>query len=211
MRILIFGDSITQGFYDSQGGWATRLANQYHMEALKDLSKDTLEVFNLGISGETAEGLLKRLKPEFQARIWRGDRMIVVISIGINNAVMRENRAQYEIYEFQEVYEKILKEALKLADYVLCVWLSAVDDSLTDSWPYSSHQHQWHNNRIMTFEDTIKQAAQHENIPFVPIHAVFLRELEAGKALLADGLHPNDAGHQFIVELVNPAITELTR
>ncbi len=211
MRILFFGDSIMQGFYDSQGGWAQRLINEYHAKSLDSLKqgKDTVECFNLGISGDTATGILERFDNEFGARQLYEDENLVVIAIGTNDAILRENRALMDVYQFQETLEKLLDKVKSVADKALLVGLPAVDQSMTDPWIYSTTNKQWHNKRIDVFEDTIKQSAERMDMPFVPIYDRFKAELDNGRDLLSDGLHPNEAGHQLILELVKPELEKL--
>lgn len=203
MRILFFGDSITQGFYDQAGGWVQRLAKKYQGPA------QDIEIFNLGVSGDCAKDLIERLENEAKIRRWRDDKLVVAIAVGINDARLVDNRAVSDVYDFQQELEKLIKIAGKVADAVLCVGLSAVDEEQTNPWPYSSTGAQWSNNRINAFEDTIKQSAQRLNVPFVAIHDSFLAQVTAGQDLLADGLHPNEAGHQLIAELVKPALEPL--
>lgn len=213
MRLLVFGDSIGQGFFDQSGGWVQRLANDYHKRYLASLLSNgdfDLEVFNLGISGDTTERVSKRLEPESEARRWQDDPMIIALAVGFNDARQLNNRVVMDVYDFQRLYDRLLDQATSIADYVLCVGLSAVDESQTDPWPHSSTHYQWSNNRINLFEDTIKQSAFRRKLPFVPIHDKFLAELEAGRELLADGLHPNDAGHHLMAELIKPWIDKLT-
>ena len=60
--ICIFGASITWGACDPEnGGWATMIKNYYE-------EKDGRSVYVLGVSGDTTEGLLKRLEIEALAR-----------------------------------------------------------------------------------------------------------------------------------------------
>ncbi len=55
MRVLVFGGSTTQGFWDSEGGWVARLRKFYDLLQLEDLKKrDEPTVFNLGIAGGTS-------------------------------------------------------------------------------------------------------------------------------------------------------------
>lgn len=212
MRILIFGDSIAQGFFDTQGGWATRIANHYHQQTLQTMEDDIwVDVFNLGISGERIEGLLDRLECEIKARQWKDDPMIVVLADGINDAVLENKAAVTDIYDFQEAYEKVIEKAKKFTDNIVCVGLTGVDEKLTNPWKYSSIETQWLNNRINLFEDTIKQSAARKDIPFVPIHDKFLRMLGQDRNLLADGLHPNDEGHELIASWVKPELERLLR
>lgn len=213
MRILFFGDSITQGFYDTHGGWAQRLANLYHADSFNHMlatpGYDTTEVFNLGVSGDTAQGILGRIESETSTRRWENDPVTIVLAVGINDSRKRDNKAIMDVYKFQETLEELFQKASEVADHVLIVGLSAVNESQTNPWPFSSGTSGWGNNRINLFEDTLKQCAEHAKLPFVPVHDEFLAHMKAGEQLLADGLHPNDAGHQFIAEIVKPELEKL--
>lgn len=208
MRILIFGDGIAQGFFDSKGGWAALIANDYHQATLQNLDGERTLVFNLGISGDRVQDVLDRLEDEAKARLSQ-DSSIIVLAVGIHDAVLQENIAVSDVYEFQKIYEKVIDKAQKLSDKILCVGLSAVDEELANPWQYSATNKQWLNNRINLFEDTIKQSAIRKNLPFVPVHDKFLRMLEQKRPLLADGLHPNDAGHEIIASLVKLELERL--
>lgn len=212
MRILVFGDSIAQGFYDSQGGWVQRLANEYHGQTLQSMlsGKDfDCEVFNLGVSGDTSPEILSRLDNEIRVRRWQDDPIVTIIAVGINDARHEGSRVVMDVYEFQQTYDKIIEKALKNSNHVLCLGLTAVDEAQTSPWPHSSQQAHWGNNRINLFEDSIKQSAERADISFVPVHDQFLAQLEAGHQLLSDGLHPNEAGHQLVAELIKPSIDNL--
>jgi lysophospholipase L1-like esterase len=64
------------------------------------------------------------------------------------------------------------------------------------------------NVRIAEFEDAAKQLAGQDGLPFVEVHSVMAAR--AGEGLQShDGLHPNDAGHQLIFELVRPELDKL--
>ncbi|MBF2709905.1 SGNH/GDSL hydrolase family protein [Flavobacterium soyangense] len=65
---LFFGDSITYGVYDGiLGGWVDNLKKYCHWRYCNDDSKE-VSIFNMGIGGETTEGLIKRFDVEFVAR-----------------------------------------------------------------------------------------------------------------------------------------------
>ncbi|MBA2279542.1 hypothetical protein H0V99_03850 [Candidatus Saccharibacteria bacterium] len=211
MRILIFGDSITQGYFDSHGGWVSRLANDCHQKALKNLSADWQEVFNLGISGNTLNDILGRIKIETKARRLDDDMTIIVVAIGINDSVLINNKVYSEVYKFEEGYEKLVDTVLKLSDKCLFVGLSAVDEELTNPYPSSTTGKQYLNNRINLFEDCIKQVCERKSVPFVPIHDMFIGQLDGKQALLSDGLHPDNAGHSLMYEIIVPEIEKLFR
>src|SRR5688500_14737658 len=114
MRVLVFGDSITQGFYDTHGGWVQRLANEYHSKTLQSmLDGEDLDrqIFNLGVSGDTSHEVLKRIENEIQVRQWRDDPMVTVIAAGINDARHEGTSVVMDVYEFQQTYDKIIDKA----------------------------------------------------------------------------------------------------
>lgn len=212
MRILVFGDSISQGFWDLDGGWVQRIGKTIHQASLDNMlhgdGKSYIEVYNLSVSGDTTEGVLKRLKQEVEARRTDENSEVIIIAIGINDSILNsDNTALMDVYEFQTAYEKIIEEAQKVAGQVYCLGLSAVDESQTSPWKYSSKGEQWRNNRINLFEDAIKQSAERLSVPFIPVHDTFMGQLNSGQILLADGLHPNEAGHELIANIVREHVT----
>jgi lysophospholipase L1-like esterase len=211
MRIFVFGDSIVHGFYDNAGGWVGRIASTLHQKTLDSIvqgdGSSYFEVFNLGVSGDTTEGVLSRIKQEVEARRLYAQEELIIIAVGINDSVLlSDNTVNMDVYTFQTSYEKLINEALKLSSHVYCLGLTAVDEELTSPWSGSSTGKQWRNNRINLFEDSIKQSATRLDVPFLPVHDEFLGKIETGHEFLADGLHPNDAGHEFLASTVISAI-----
>lgn len=208
MRILIFGDSITQGFYDTKGGWVSRVANVFHQYSLKNPSLDNIEVMNLGVSGDTVENILDRIEEETKAR--RSDAAtIIIIAVGINDSLLTDNHAFKDVYKFQEQYEKLINIVTKISEGCLFIGLSAVDERLTNPFAPSTTGKQYLNNRINLFEDCIKQVCEQKEVPFVPVHDMFIGQLDGRQSLLSDGLHPDDAGHALIYEIIAPEIKKL--
>jgi lysophospholipase L1-like esterase len=213
MRILVFGDSIAQGFWDMSGGWVQRFGSKVHQASLDNMlhgdGKSYIEVFNLGISGDTSEGVLNRLKQEVEARRTDEYSEVIILAIGINDSILKaDHKVLMDVYQFQEKYEKIIKLGQDISDQVFCLGLTAVDEEQTSPWKYSSTGKQWRNNRINLFEDAIKQSCSRLSVPFIPIHDEFLSRLKNGQNLLADGLHPNELGHQFIADIVSEHVTK---
>lgn len=208
MNVLIFGDSTVQGYFDSRGGWANRLCQDFKNEAIKDLAGDWTTGFSLGVSGDMAADLLGRLNNEAKARSGAKDSTVIVIAIGLNDSALDGNQVRVDEYEFQANYAKLLDQAAAQAEHILCVGLNAVDESMTNPWPYYVPT-SWKNNRINLFEDCIKQLTVSRKLTLIPIHDDFLKKLKAGEKLLADGLHPNDAGHDFIYGRVRQALNGL--
>lgn len=208
MRILVFGDSITQGFWDKNGGWVNQIRAFYDARTLKGQNQVPV-VFNLGISGDWTDKVSQRIEAETKARTWPGEENAIVLAVGINDSILMDNIAQQDVYEFQEKYEALVDKAKSLCTKVLCVGLTAVDEKLTDPWGGSTTGKQWLNNRINLFEDAIKQVSMLKEVDFIGVHDDFLKNLEQGKLWLSDGLHPNSEGHKYIAKQILPALDKI--
>lgn len=205
MRVFVFGDSIAQGYFDTKsGGWASQLSMHYLREANSPEGSEWLSVFQLGVSGDTVNGVLDRIDHEVGARRLFEQEECIVLAIGINDSKLIENLPFSEEYDFQANYEKLIDRALKLCPRVICVGLSAVNEEVVNA----SGSESFLNNRINLFEDIIKQSSLRKEVAFVPIHDKFLRVCKETD-LLADGLHPNTAGHKLIAKEVLAAIEAL--
>ena len=108
MRVLVFGDSITQGFWDSDGGWIARIRRAYDKQQLKDLSRDEPTVFNLGISADTTQNVLDRFETETIARKGKHE-LAFVFAIGVNDACPEKGRITPE--EFRKNIEALVSSA----------------------------------------------------------------------------------------------------
>jgi lysophospholipase L1-like esterase len=209
MRVLVFGASITQGFWDSEGGWVARLRRYYDKLQIQDLkNNDQPTVFNLGISGDTTRGVLKRLENEVKARVWPGEEFAFIFCIGTNNTLIKKDGTNLSNPEEYAVdIQKIIDQAREYSQNILLVELPPCDESLTQPvfWADVSYT----NERIELFNETLRRLAGKNNLPLVLVFEEFKKRLESGDDLLADGLHPNDAGHQIIFELVLPRLNEL--
>lgn len=205
MRILVFGASTVQGFWDSQGGWADRLKKYYDNLQLEDLSKDVPHVMNLGISGEGSAGLAKRIGAECDARQNKKG-LAVVISTGGNNASIYNGQPVSTAEQFKNEIAQVIDTAKRYTDKIMLVGLPAVDETKTS--PVAWVDMHFKNDRMAEFETALGEAAKEKGAQFVPVHALMLSK--AGEKLQSgDGLHPNDGGHQLIFELVQPELDKL--
>lgn len=109
MHILIFGDSITQGYDDYvAGGWVNRLF--IDVSAREDkTSSDYISVFNLGIDGNTTKDLLLRVESEIEQRK-DSDKLVIIFDIGGNDAARRKNgdRNTVSHKEFTKNYQTLI-------------------------------------------------------------------------------------------------------
>lgn len=194
-NIIIFGDSITWGAVDSKGGWVARLKNE---------SGDNT-IYNLGISGDTSAGVLKRLSSEATARLDEDLETVIVVAIGINDSQFelntKENKTSLE--EFSENLRKIVTEARKFGGKVKLVGLTPVNEDKVKPMPWKE-THGYTNEQIEKYDNAIKNVAQEADATYIEIYSKFMEGNY--KSLLYDGLHPNDKGHELICHLVKEFI-----
>lgn len=212
MRVLIFGDSITQGFWDTDGGWVDRLRHHYDSLQVTDLQgRDEPTIFNLGVSADNSANILQRIAPETTARTRHNKLPIVVIQIGINDSSIDESADDGGVGLPIETYEQNLREIIKtikpLSSHIIFVGLSACDESRTT--PVSWGDFHYTNQNIKQYEDTMAKVAAELNVPFIPIFDAFLAESKKGVDLLPDGLHPNNAGHAFMYRIISEKLAPL--
>jgi lysophospholipase L1-like esterase len=90
-HIFIIGDSIAEGYFDTSGGWATRLQNQLaeeRFEVAPSGAKIPLDFFrNMSMSGDTIYNAIKRIESEANYRIYdKTDLNIPILAMGINDS-----------------------------------------------------------------------------------------------------------------------------
>jgi lysophospholipase L1-like esterase len=201
MRILFFGDSITQGFWSKEGGWVEIIRRYFDGLAIQNLKNNHQpEVFNLGVSGDTTRNLLARIEQETRVRIWPEDPITVVISIGTNDDLFEGDKQWVPPEEFKINLKKIIELVQPHALNIVLVGNIAVDERRTT--PVSWGDFSYTNKELERSERVIEEVSKLYNLPYVPIYSQFKTELDKGSNLLADGLHPNAAGHKLIAEQV---------
>lgn len=207
MRVLVFGDSTTQGFWDTEGGWVARLRKHYDARQLEDLSnRNEPTIFNLGISGGRSDTILARFDAETAARD-NGEELIIIVCTGLNDSY-REGQDRFK--SNPEQYETNLRElahkAKKHSDKILFVGLIAPDENKT--MPVFWKDIYYIRERVKLFEGIMQKVAEEKGISFVPIFEKFKYQAE-NQNLWTDGLHPNNDGHELIYQLVRPELEKI--
>lgn len=206
MRVLIFGDSITEGMWDSKGGWAHRLVADFFAEQMKDLSNNDVPwVINLGISGNTTRDLLTRL--EVEAAACMDKEKVFVIAIGTNDAWTNgDGSFNMTVEEYADNIKQLIAKARKFSNKILFVGPPCAEESRT--LPVSWCDISYTNERLQLFDRALRDICAAEGVGYLPIFDAF-REQHLHQNLLPDGLHPNDAGHLLIYERVKLALQNL--
>jgi len=206
MFVLIFGDSITQGMWDSRGGWAQRLIDDYFALQMRDLDKDVPMVANLGVSADTTVELLARFEHEAMAR--QRPEMAFVFAIGTNDSRIDGAKPFSTPEKYAANLERLIDQAKQFVapDRLLFVGLQPCDETRT--MPVSWCDVTYTNERLQAFDQALRQACTKHKTAHIPIFEVF-QNAQAKQQLLIDGLHPGDAGHRLIYEQVKPTLGSL--
>lgn len=158
-RFLFMGDSLIEFF-----NWQERFPDR--------------EVFNYGIAGETAEGLLARL-PNISDRVQSPD--LVMIMTGINNVAMED-------YGFLFTYEKIithLRETYGQATIIMTSLLPVDLFFLGDAIPRINRR--------------LKDIAQKNTILYLDLYPLFIDENSRAitSCFEGDGVHLSSDGYEI--------------
>jgi lysophospholipase L1-like esterase len=204
MRVLVFGDSIAQGFWDVDGGWVSRIRRHYDKQMIERLYDDPPTIFNLGVSGDCSDDVLARFENETTVRA--REELVFVIAVGTNDSRTKAGQNFSNTSRYIQNIEKIIDLAKRHSSKILVVGLTPCVEERSNLvvWGDSGYT----NQRVKEFDDTLMRFCKDNGISFVKIYEPFA-VAQAQAELLPDGLHPNDAGHQLIADLVLPMLDEL--
>ncbi|MBI3627118.1 hypothetical protein HY224_03665 [Candidatus Uhrbacteria bacterium] len=199
MTILIFGDSVTYGAWDQAGGWADRVKRFVHQRVIEQ-DKYHL-IYNLGVSGDNTAYLLERFPRDVAARVEPNEDVAIVFDIGANDRQFSNKTKKFRITpeEFQANISRLAEEAKKITKNVAFMGLVPVDDKKVDPIPWKPDS-SYKNSYISKFDVILKSVCKAKKLKYIDQGKVF-----SGKGyekLLADGVHPNTAGHEKIAEVV---------
>lgn len=199
MSTLIFGDSITHGCYDTEnGGWVERLKVEFWKDNKEKRGEywEGTNIYNFGIDGDIAEGILKRFETEVISVLFGIDR--IIFAIGVNDSVSYQNGdVKFKEEEFQKNLESLVQKASEHTQNIVFIGLTKVDETLVNPVKDSKSGRSYTNQRIQIFDQIIQEVARKNSLKY--IHLFDLLEKED----LSDGLHPNSAGHQKIFQRVH--------
>ena len=203
MRLLAFGDSITYGAWDAEGGWVERLKKMAHATTVASNGGNKIQVINLGIGGNTSTSLLARMESEIESRASAGWPFVFIIAIGTNDGRAIDNKPEVTIEKFAENIDQIITIAGKYTDKIVLLGIPPIGSRLLNfkGQIYSD-------DTIKMYSNVIERTAKKRGVIFVPLRPIF--ELSESKNLFAyDSLHPGDEGHELIVKAMLPHLENL--
>jgi lysophospholipase L1-like esterase len=207
MSILFaLGDSIAYGHWDRQGGWVQRLRMFLETRSLQSENyyelntKNYVAVYNLGIPGETTEGLRKRFHQDVTPRLDPGQDTIIIFAIGINDShlVTERNSHNVPLERFSKNLCSLIQQAQNITARIFLVGLTPVDEGRYPAfWP---NPYRYKNEYIRTYNEEMKSICTASGAHLIDVLDAFY---EADyKSLLEDGIHPNSIGHELLERVI---------
>lgn len=206
-HILVFGTSTTYGAWDLEGGWVARLRKFLDQKIIDSDYKDFYLVYNLGVSGDKSEDILKRFEVETEVRKGRnGEEVIILFHLGINDCIYNESLGGLEVSseQFRENYNRLIKLAKKYSQKIIIIGSMPVD-SRVDPMPWSPGRG-YKNEYVEQYNRIMKEVADENNTPFVEVYQRFINKNYSN--LLADGVHMTEDGHKKFFEIVRDYLIE---
>lgn len=198
---LFFGDSITYGEYDGVfGGWVDIL-KRYALQKFHEGNGDELILFNLGIGGETTEGLLKRIPHELKARN-SADGNIVFLSYGANDLAVKDGQQIVNPEQFRNNIKEAVTHARQFSNEIYLVSILPFSQKI-DGVAVSSGKKRI-NEDVVVYNQILKDIAAEDSLIYIDFYSAFLEDKEI--LLSADGVHPNEKGYGMMAEIAIPII-----
>jgi len=172
--------------------WANLLRN--YIESKTD---HYIEVYDLGIDGNTTRDLLNRFEVEAEAR----KPELIIFAIGVNDSMFRNgNNYDIDIEQFGKNLGELFERSKKFTNKIWFVGLAKGSDSETNPLKRSSTGKCYSKSSVEKYDAVIKDFAIQKSLPFVDIYKVL------SDSDFDDGLHPNIEGHKKIFESVKQLI-----
>lgn len=214
--IFMFGDSTT-----AQRGSVRVYADRVNTK-LQSIGS-SLSVYNAGVSGNTTDKARARLQKDVIAHRPR----IVVMQFGINDSaidVWRKPPAtqpRVSLKAYVANFRAMITATRKAGAKVILMttnplrWHNRTRE-LYGKPPYDPHaENGFEAPTLLAYNDALRALAKELDVPLVDIHAAYPAFAAKRKTtvadLLPDGMHPGDAGHELIAELLVPAIRKTLR
>jgi lysophospholipase L1-like esterase len=159
-------------------------------------------LYNLGIRGDRVQQVRERLAQEFRLRGELKNKVpdLIILSVGVNDSARfsrPDGKSFTEFATFQRQIAELLEQAQDLCP-VRFIGMIPVDESRMPFLDclYYNHFDQYR------YKEATKKACLEQNIPYLDLFELWMaRGKDWGRSHLSqDGLHPNTAGYQAILQ-----------
>lgn len=202
MVITCFGDSITYGAWDAEGGWAHRLRKRADVWNREPGPEAYARVYNLGIPGNTSDDVVYRFEAELHTRMRPGEETVCVFAFGINDSalLLPSEKHRIEPESFQRNVRKVIEHVQAYTSRVLFVGLTPVEEAKTCPLPHYPDQ-AYRMVDILLYNNLLRELCREGGVSCIDLLSGWSADLGMD-GLGEDGLHPDARGHAWIEERV---------
>ena len=189
-KIIFIGASSLFGRMDAEGGGFTGRFKKWH-----EMNDNRNVVFNLGISGDTTTGMLKRLIPECSIR--KPD--LIIFSLGLNDIKRTGSKNAPVITpldDFKNNIQKLIEQAKNLADLLFVSAYPVIEEKTS---PMEGKNIYYLLDDAKKYVLETKKICKSIDLPYLNIFDKWIKE-GYSQYIFEDGLHCNSVGHQKIFE-----------
>jgi lysophospholipase L1-like esterase len=199
-HILVFGDSTTYGCWDKQGGWVQRIRAKLDKKN-STMGKQCILVYNLGISGDTTTGYVKRFQNEVPIRLDKEEENIFIISGGGNDTLYMPKKKKHwvSLKKYKQNIRTLIKMARRHSNKIVFTGLSPADQTKVDPIPWHKNG-AYRNTYIARYNEAMKKICAEEKVPFLNFYSKLNNKTFI--STLKDGVHPLDKGHGMMERIV---------
>lgn len=178
----IFGDSVTQASY-VKDSWADLLKPLLESK----YPDSSVNVFNLGIGGNTTTDIVNRFDNEASSRLPTD----IIFAVCVNDSayLIGDESAITDEEQFKVNLLSLIEKARKFTQNITFIGAVLGDDSILKPFPGSSKGKSYSTQRTKKYDSLLKEVAESNGCKFIYI----LDKLNEKD--FQDGLHPNEQGH----------------
>ncbi len=205
VQIFAIGHSITQGYWDTKGGWVQRLRTHLDEKTLENPNKFYFEVYNLGVSGDDTNQLLERIDDEIERRNSKGSKTVILIQIGANDAIYltEKDRIRVSKQDFKKNNHKLIARAKEYADEI--IFVNDGYKEIEGEIPWAEGK-SYTGNKLEEYIEIQRNVCNERNVHLVDLRSKFTKEKWC--ELLEDGIHPNNEGHEEIYQEIKEKLEQ---
>jgi lysophospholipase L1-like esterase len=198
LKLVVLGDSLIYGFGDPEGGgWVERLRRQWmHPDSAGHV------LYNLGVRGDGVKQVQARLDQEFRHRGELKNRVpdSIILSVGVNDSA-RLGRLNGRNYTDFETFSQELANLLDQAQHLCPVFFVGMVPVNEASMPFMDCFYYNHADQYR-YKEATRLACQKRQIPYLDVFDSWMSRGTdwCNQHLCQDGLHPNVAGYQALLQ-----------
>lgn len=206
VQLFVFGDSITHGFWDPEGGWVQKLRKYIQEDSVGD-NENGPTVFNLGVPGDQSEGLSERFRSEMEARTEEGLKQVVIFAVGANDTGYshEEDRLWVPRERFRENLRGLVEEAKEFTETVIVIGTAPIEDEKLDPIPWAENM-SYSEDRMKEYDTVMQEVCDEKEAVYVDLREGLDREKFLDE--VEDGIHPTPEGHRMIYSVVRDKLVE---